>query len=237
MLCIVHLNTFTHLKKKKIIAHLHTASTGPPLDISQIYTALYHWPFFIAHLFTANTGHHLIFLKSILHCTVQILAATPQSCTSITVYLDMWICAHVLHTHNALLVIRKMYAKYLKCLRFRFSIYCFNSANGEYGQYLLWKHFKRHRQSSRLSHWGAWSSLCCCTEFSKTLGAWWSSYSCTEYRKLWIHNTEFRIQNTAKHDDHYAVVQKTEFGDNGVGLSHQASLHSESLESFCWQHK
>ena len=27
-------------------------------------------------------------------------------------------------------------------------------------------------------------------------------------------------------DDHYAVEVATEFGDNGVGLSHQASLHS-----------
>ena len=152
------------------------------------------------------------------------------------------------------------------CTTFRFSIYCFNSANGEYGQYLLWKHFKRHRQSSRLSHWGMIIIMHRIqnTEFriQKNTGAWSLLCCCTEYRKLWIHNTEFRIQkntggmiiiiihlhriqnsefriqSTAKlHDDHYAVVQKTEFGDNGVGLSHQASLHSESLESFCWQLK
>ena len=36
------------------------------------------------------------------------------------------------------------------------------------------------------------------------------------------------------HDDHYLcrIAQNTEFGDNGVGLSHQTSFNSESLEPF-----
>ena len=44
-----------------------------------------------------------------------------------------------------------------------------------------------------------------------------------------------RIQNLEfGHDDQYLcrIAQNTEFGDNGVGLSHQRSFHSESLEPF-----